>query len=117
MHNFRKLNIWVKSVELVTEIYRVTEKLPKEERYGLISQMERAAVSIPANIAEGSAKSSNKDFARFLEMSLSSCYELETELLVSKNLKYISEEIFIQFQKEIIDLQKMIVKFKVSLPL
>jgi len=115
MHNFRNLNIWIKSVELVTEIYRVTEKLPKQERYGLISQMEHAAVSIPANIAEGSAKSSNKDFARFLEMSLGSCYELETELLVSKNLKYISEEIYIQFQKEIIDLQKMIVKFKGSL--
>ena len=115
MHNFRNLNIWTKSVELVTEIYRVTEKLPRQERYGLISQMERAAVSIPANIAEGSAKSSNKDFARFLEMSLGSCYELETELLVSKNLKYISEEIYIQFQKEIIDLQKMIVKFKGSL--
>ena len=106
MHNFRKLNIWTESVELVTEIYRVTEKLPKEEKYGLISQMERAAVSIPSNIAEGSAKSSNKDFARFLEMSLGSCYELETELLVSKNLKYISEEIYILFQKKLVDLQK-----------
>ena len=68
MHNFRKLDIWSKSMDLVTEIYQLTNTFPSNERFGLISQMQRSAVSIPTNIAEGSAKSSNKDFARFLEM-------------------------------------------------
>ena len=76
MHNFRKLDIWVKSMDLVTDIYRVTNAFPNQERFGLTSQMQRSAVSIPSNIAEGSAKSSNKDFARFLEMSIGSSYEL-----------------------------------------
>jgi len=64
MHNFRKLDIWIKSVNFVTEIYHVTESLPSKEKYGLISQLERASVSIPTNIAEGSAKTSNFSFAK-----------------------------------------------------
>ena len=66
MHNFKKLDIWTKSMELVTKIYSITNSFPNQERFGLTSQIQRAAVSIPANIAEGSAKLSNKDFARFL---------------------------------------------------
>ena len=89
MHNFKKLSIWIKSVDFVTEIYKVTNSFPSNERYGLVSQLQRAAVSVPANISEGSAKSSNKDFARFLEISLGSTFELETELLVSLNLSYV----------------------------
>jgi len=76
MHNFRRLNIWIKSIDFVADVYRITKSFPKEEKFGLSSQMERAAVSISANIAEGSAKSSEKDFARFLEMSLGSAYEI-----------------------------------------
>ena len=72
MHNFRKLNIWLKSIELVTDIYKLTSLFPNSERFGIVSQMQRAALSCPTNIAEGSAKSSNKDFARFLEISLGS---------------------------------------------
>jgi len=112
MHNFRKLNIWVKSIEFVTDIYRITNSFPKEEKFGLVSQMQRSAVSIPTNIAEGSAKSSNKDFARFIEMSIGSSYELETELLVSNNLSYINKETFLQIQNKLIELQKMISAFK-----
>lgn len=67
MHNFKKLEIWIKSMSIVTEIYQITNTFPNHERFGLISQMQRSAVSIPSNIAEGSAKTSNKDFARFLE--------------------------------------------------
>ena len=74
MHNFRKLDIWLKSMDLVVEIYNLTSVFPNHEKFGLSSQMQRSAVSIPSNIAEGSAKSSNKDFARFLEMSLGSSY-------------------------------------------
>lgn len=68
MHNFKKLTIWTKSIDLVTEIYQISKLFPDTERFGLISQMQRAAISISANIAEGSAKSSNKDFSRFLEI-------------------------------------------------
>jgi four helix bundle protein len=66
MHNFRKLTIWQRSVDLVTCVYTLTNSFPSHERFGLMSQMQRAAVSVPANIAEGSAKSSSKDFVRFL---------------------------------------------------
>ena len=112
MHNFRKLDIWIKSVNFVTEIYRVTESLPLKEKYGLISQLERASVSIPTNIAEGSAKTSNKDFARFLEMSIGSAYEVETELLVSFNLEYINKDSYEKLQNELVILEKMLTAFK-----
>lgn len=112
MHNFRKLNIWIKSMDLVTDIYKLTNTFPSYERFGIISQMQRAALSCPSNIAEGSAKSSNKDFSRFLEISVGSLFELETELIVSKNLEYISNETFEVFQNKIVELQKMIIAFK-----
>lgn len=99
-------------MNLVTEIYQLTNTFPSNERFGLISQMQRAAVSIPTNIAEGSAKTSNKDFARFLEMSIGSSLELETELTIALNLKYIDLLIFENIQDKIIELQKMITGFK-----
>ena len=112
MHNFRKLDIWVKSLDLVTDIYRVTNTFPNQERFGLISQMQRSAVSIPSNIAEGSAKSSNKDFARFLEMSIGSSYELETELTIASKLNYMELDVFVSLQNKIVEIQKMIIGFK-----
>ncbi|HRZ97888.1 MAG TPA: four helix bundle protein [Paludibacter sp.] len=112
MHNFRKLEIWKKSILLVTEIYRITNTFPNYERFGLISQMQRAAVSCPTNIAEGSAKSSNKDFARFLEISLGSLIEVETELIIALNLQYLSSEKYEELLNYIIELQKMIYGFK-----
>ncbi|SCD20984.1 23S rRNA-intervening sequence protein [Proteiniphilum saccharofermentans] len=115
MHNFKKLDIWNKSVEFVADIYRLVNRLPQIERFGLVTQMQRAAVSIPTNIAEGSAKSSNKDFARFLEISLGSAYELETELLVSFKLSYIEAETYEQFQQKLSELQRMINGFKDTL--
>ncbi len=112
MHNFRKLDIWTKSMNLVTEIYQLTNTFPNHERFGLMSQMQRAAVSIPTNIAEGSAKTSNKDFAQFLEISIGSLLELETEITIALNLKYIDSLIFENIQNKIIELQKMITGFK-----
>ncbi|MEA4904936.1 MAG: four helix bundle protein [Bacteroidia bacterium 43-41] len=115
MHNFKKLDIWNKSMEFVVDVYRLVNTFPQIECFGLASQMRRAVVSIPANIAEGSAKSSNKDFARFLEMSLGSAYELETELLVSFKLSYIEHETYEQFQQKLAELQRMINGFKDTL--
>ena len=116
MHNFKKLNIWVKAIALVKEVYLLTNKFPKAEQYGLVSQIQRAAVSIPANIAEGSAKSSNKDFTRFLEFSLGSIFELETMTIISKELNYLSEEAFNSIDKQIQEVQKMIISFMSQLP-
>jgi len=112
MHNFKKLEIWIKSMGIVTEIYQITNTFPSHERFGLISQMQRSAVSIPSNIAEGSAKTSNKDFARFLEISIGSSYELETQLIVSFNLKYIETAVYEDLSFKISEIQKMINGFK-----
>jgi len=112
MHNFKKLEIWIKSMGIVTEIYQITNAFPSNERFGLISQMQRSAVSIPSNIAEGSAKTSNKDFARFLEISIGSAFELETQLIVSYNLKYIDIITFENLSDKISEIQRMINGFK-----
>ncbi|VBB46306.1 conserved hypothetical protein [uncultured Paludibacter sp.] len=102
-------------MDFVTEIYLLTNDYPKEEMFGLISQTRRAATSIPFNIAEGSAKSSDKDFARFLEMAIGSSMELETALIVAFNLKYIDLQKLAEKQSKITELQKMIYKFKTNL--
>lgn len=85
-HNFRRLEIWKRSMQLVKSVYGTTSTLPDSEKFGLISQMNRCAVSIPSNIAEGSGRTSNKDFIRFLKNSISSSYELETQLLLCQDL-------------------------------
>ena len=112
MHNFKKLDIWIKSMDLASEIYLLTNSFPSIERFSLISQMQRSAVSIPSNIAEGSAKSSNKDFSRFLEMSIGSSFELETQLILATKLNYLESEVSISTQSKINELQKMIIGFK-----
>lgn len=103
------------AVELVTDIYKLTNNFPTIERFGIISQMQRAAVSVSLNIAEGSAKSSEKEFNRFLEMSLGSLLELETILLIAFNLKYLNTDNYNLFQTRIIELEKMISGFKSKL--
>ncbi len=82
MRNFRELEVWKDLRKLVKEIYLITKQLPQEEKYGLISQINRCVISIPANIAEGSSKYSQKDFVRFLQVSLGSAYELESHLIL-----------------------------------
>ncbi len=91
MH-YKDLIVWQKAMDLTTEIYRLTKKLPKEELYGLTNQMRRAAVSIPSNIAEGNARFSTKDYLRFLSMSRGSKAELETQLLLCIRLNYLVQE-------------------------
>ena len=94
MRPHHKLEAWNQAVELVTQIYRRTDNFPKEERYGLTSQIRRAAVSIPANIAEGAARFSSREFARFLSNAQGSASELETELLIAYRLGYLDETNF-----------------------
>ena len=92
MKTHRDLIVWHKSIDFVTTIYKVTEKYPRSEIYGLVSQLRRATVSIPSNIAEGAARNHNKEFIQFLYISLGSASEVETQLLISNNLKYINDQ-------------------------
>ena len=87
-NSYRDLIVWQKSMELAKETYLLTKIFPKEELYGLISQMRRCAVSVPSNIAEGKGRGSDKEFIRFLRISLGSLYELNTQLELSHNLNY-----------------------------
>lgn len=85
-HNFRDLGIWKDSFSIVKEVYELCQKLPDDEKFGLKSQIQRCAVSIPSNIAEGSGRTSDKEFLHFLNIAISSSYELETQLLLCNEL-------------------------------
>ena len=108
MHNFRKLDTWLDGVELADTIYTLTASFPKTEIYGLSSQMQRAAVSVPSNIAEGSGKGSDRDFARFVSISLGSLFELETQIEIAYRRGYISTENYYTLRPRIESLQKRI---------
>lgn len=92
MRNFRELNIWKEGISLVKEIYNLSKQLPVEEKFGLKSQICRAAVSIPSNIAEGCSRNSDIEFKRFLEIAIGSSFELETQLIIIYELQFISEK-------------------------
>jgi len=92
IRRFKDLRIWQKGIEIVSDIYLLTKKFPKEELYGLTSQIRRSAISVPSNIAEGFRRYHNKEYKQFLHISLGSCAELETQIAIAKNLKYITEE-------------------------
>lgn len=91
IETYRDLEIWKKGIELVKSIYKLTEKFPKQETYGLISQMRRSAISIPSNAAEGFKRYHNKEYKQFLYVTLGSCAELETQITIAKELKYIQQ--------------------------
>jgi len=112
MHNFRKLDIWIDSVELADTVYVMTDAFPKSEVYGLASQMQRAAVSVPSNIAEGSGKDSDRDFSRFLAIALGSLYELETQVEIAYRRAYISTENYYLMITHIESLQKRVYNFR-----
>ena len=88
MRNFKKLSIWQKAFEIVRNTYKITETFPKSESWNLVQQINRAAVSILSNIAEGNSRKSDKDKNRFIEIALGSTFELETQLLISKDLNF-----------------------------
>lgn len=92
MKKYQDLKIWQQGVEIACEVYGLSAQLPEDEKYGLKSQINRAAVSIPSNIAEGSARSSDKDYKRFLEISLGSVFELTTQLIIIDRLQLLPQE-------------------------
>lgn len=93
MKNYKQLIVWRKGIELVKTVYFLTKQLPPEEKFGIASQMNRASVSIPANIAEGSSRDSDKDYVRFLQIALGSAFELQTYCVVIKELNLNLEKI------------------------
>ena len=93
MRDFRKLDVYDRSLKFVNSIYDITDEWPDNEKFGLIAQINRASVSIPSNISEGSARRTEKDFARFIEIALGSAFEVETQLIISKGRNYISKKI------------------------
>lgn len=115
MHDYKKLNVWKNSMKLVSDIYNFTKKFPKEEVYALTSQIRRGAISIPSNISEGAGRSSEKEFNNFLSFSYGSTCELETQLLIAKNLDYISDIELDVLLNDLYQIQKMIFKLKEKL--
>ncbi len=115
MHRFKELEIWRRSRKFCTSIYNITAKFPDSEKFGLTNQLRRASISIPSNIAEGSSRKSNKDFGRFLEIAIGSSYEIETQVLIAFDLKFISKEESDAITSELLEIIKMISKFKSTL--
>jgi four helix bundle protein len=109
MRPHEKLDVWNMAIELVISIYKVTESFPKEEKFGLTSQIRRAAVSISANIAEGAARQTSKEFAQFLSIAQGSASEVETELLIAQRLGYLNEELYLQQRKMLDSVGRMLV--------
>ncbi len=111
MKSYRDLIVWNKSMSLVTLVYTILKKFPDEEKFGLISQIKRSSVSIPSNIAEGFGRNYTKDYSRFLQIARGSLYEMQTQIEISKNLNFISENEV----KEIFDLTLEVEKMLNSL--
>ena len=108
MKGFRNLKVWIKSHQLTLDVYKSTQNFPKEELFGLVSQLRRASASIPTNIAEGSGRKSEKEFIQFLSIALGSANEVDYLIELSKDLGFISQEIWTQLDQEINEIQSML---------
>ena len=106
--NFRELKVWKDSVEYCTSIYSLCSTMPWFEKKGLGDQLQRASVSIPSNIAEGAGRSSDAEFAHFLDNALGSAYEVETQLQIAKNVKYIPDDIFNEMNGRVVDIERQL---------
>ncbi len=111
MRNFKELKIWQKGVEIAVNSYKLVDSFPVTEKYALSQQITRASVSIPSNIAEGSSRSSEKDYARFLEISLGSSFEVETQYLIAQKVNFGNQLLLSDGLKMIDEEQKMLMAF------
>ena len=113
MHKIEDLIIWKKSIQLTKEVYILCSEILNDEKFGLISQIKRCSVSIPSNIAEGAGRNSNNEFKHFLGIANGSCYELQTQLILLKELKLIASDSNVdELIQSCIEIQKMIYSFK-----
>jgi four helix bundle protein len=115
MHNLKELKIWTKAIDLTVDVYNATVNFRSDERFGLISQSRRCAVSIPSNIAEGAGRNSKKEFSNFLGIANGSSYELQTQLIISNKLSLLSDELLDVLLNQIDELQKMNYAFQKTL--
>lgn len=115
MYNYKELKIWQEGILLAKLIYQVTANFPANEKYGLISQINRSAVSIPSNIAEGAGRNYDKEFIQFLGIALGSAFELETQIILANSFGFIPEEKFSELSENLIKVQKMINGFRISI--
>ena len=99
--DYKDLKVWQKGLDIVDKIYSITDSLPKHELYGLVSQMRRASISIPSNVAEGFARHHTKEYKRFLYVSLGSCAELDTQLIIANRRNYITKKTLEQLSEDI----------------
>ncbi len=115
MSTFRDLIIWQKSMDLVTTIYNQTKSFPNTEKFGIVSQIRRSAVSIPSNISEGYGRNSNKDFIRFLNISMGSLFEVQTQAEIAYNLEFMDQEDFEDLFQQSREVERIISSFIRSL--
>lgn len=115
MHRYKDLKFWQLSRVFCKDIYQITNQFPDSEKFGLVSQLRRASISIPSNIAEGASRKSNKDFSRFLTIALGSCYEIETQLLLSFDLQFINKLELENLNFTLYQIIKMMSKFSSTL--
>ena len=108
MKNFRELIVWQKSMDFITTIYKISKSFPKDEQFGLTSQIRRAAVSVPSNIAEGFGRKSDGDFNRFLSISLGSNYEVQTQVEICRNLEFINENEYSHLNRQLEEIARML---------
>ena len=113
--SYKDLDVWKKGIKIVDLIYEITKYFPQDERFGLIAQMQRSAVSIPSNIAEGFARQHTKEYQQFCRIALGSCSELETQMIIAKRRNYISEEFFIKLEDNLDHESRMLMNLIKSL--
>ena len=112
MHNYKNLHIWQEGITLARRIYEVTSHFPANEKFGIVSQMTRAAVSIPSNIAEGAGRNSNKDFVHFLSIAIGSIFELHTQITICEQIGYITAEEAKELDEQTFTLQQQIYSYR-----
>lgn len=115
MHNVEQLKVWQLAMEIAKEVYVLTNEFPSDEKFGLTSQIRKAAVSIPSNIAEGAGRYSDKEFAHFLSIASGSSFEVRTQLLIAVSLNYITNDKVELVIKRLSELEKMIFGFRKTL--
>jgi four helix bundle protein len=115
MNRFKELKVWQKSIDLAVDVYKLSSQFPADERFNLTSQIRRCSVSVPSNIAEGAGRNSKKEFNQFLGISNGSSFEMETQLIISNKLGFISDEQLLPIVNKISEVQNMLFKLQKSL--
>lgn len=110
-HNYKNLKIWNAGMEIVENVFKLTNKFPQEEKFGLVSQINRCSVSIPSNIAEGSSRT-DKSFSHFIDIALGSSFELETQMIIACKRSYITQQELTLIEEKIAEFQKMAMGFQ-----